>query len=201
VDSSRPEELDKIYNQLNATNTSTAFKQELAFYYNYEKGRYYLIKGQYDQAYNYVKKSFEIKPGNADAQANMIANLSNFLLIDDSSTTTLAKMDSLAQKYSGLLENNNFIRVYGICQLKCAEEYFKIKNPDAGNDALADFEKLIENHSKVRFEDDLIGRAYSEAAIFYFKKGQNRKSIDYLNRGRKLAPSSTELKSRLIMIQ
>ena len=152
-------------------------------------------------AFPYVKEAFGLKSGNSDAQTNLIANLSNFLIIDESGIETLSKIDSIAIEYPEILENNNFVRVYGLCQLKSIESHFKNKNPELGNDTIADFEKLNSVHETIRFDENFIGRAYSEAAVYYFKKGQNKKCREYLNRGRELAPNSNELKSRLIMLQ
>lgn len=201
VNSSRHKELDDIYMDFDKTAVKEEFKNELAFIYNYEKGRYFLLKGQYIQSYPFVKTAFKLNSGNSDAQTNLINNLSNKLMIEKSGTKSLNEMDSLSIKFPVLLENNNFIQIYGFCNLKCIEQYFKEKDPGKGNVTISSFEKITAQYPIVKFSEDFIGRAYSEAAIYYFKKGQNKKCMDLLNRGRELAPHSNELKTRLLMLR
>lgn len=200
VNSSKHEAYDNIYAKFDSAVTHQELRRELSFIYNYEKGRAYLIKGRYLKSYPFVRMAFEIKDGHADAQTNLISNLSNLLSLEDSSTKNFAEMDTLALKYPILLENNNFIQVYGICHLKCIEELFKDKKPDEGNRIIDSFEKLNAKYPIVNFSDGFIGRAYSEAAVYYFKKGYNSKSRNYLNKGLELAPRSNELKSRIRML-
>lgn len=109
-------------------------------------------------------------------------------------------MDSLSSMYPVLMENNNFVQIYGYSHLMHIEKYFKDKDHEHGDKAIVAFEKLFESYPIVDFPDNLIGRAYSEAAVYYFKKGQNKKCMSLLNRGLELAPNSTEIKSRLMML-
>lgn len=200
TNSNRQDEYDKIYHQLDSVAQDEAFKNELGFIYNYEKGRGFLLKGQYLKSYPFVKQAFGYKSGNSDAQLNLISNLSSLISVEKSSSGTLEEMDSLAMNFPVLLENNNFIQLHGVCQLKCIEEFFKEKQSEKGIETINAFELLTQSYPIVKFSDDFIGRAYSEAAVFYFKNGQNSKSRAYLNKGLELAPRSNELKSRFLML-
>lgn len=200
VKSSKQEEYDMIYTRFDSAVVDLELKKELGFIYHYEKGRSYLIKGRYLKSYPFVKTAFELKDGHADAQTNLINNLNNLVALESSSTNSIAEMDTLAFQYPILLENNNFIQIYGMCHLKCIEELFKDKKPDEGNKIITSFEQLTAQYPIVKFSDGFIGRAYSEAAVYYFKKGYNSKSRTYLNKGLELAPRSNELKSRLLML-
>lgn len=200
VNSSKHEAYDNIYAQFDSAVVNQELKKELGFIYNYEKGRGYLNKGRYLKSYPFVKMAFELKDGHADAQTNLINNLNNLVILEASSLNSMSEMDTLAFRYPILLENNNFIQIYGMCHLKCIEELFKDKKPDKGNQIIDSFEQLIAQYPIVKFSDGFIGRAYSEAAVYYFKKGYNTKCRTYLNKGLELAPRSNELKSRLLML-
>lgn len=197
---SKHTEYDNIYALFDSAVTNPELKLELDFIYNYEKGRSYLLKGRYLNAYPFVKLAFELKSDHTDAQTNLISNLSNSVNVETSSIKNRSEMDTLVKKYPILLENNNFIMLYGISQLKCIEELFKAKHPADGNKIMTSFEQLTEQFPTVIFSNGYIGRAYSEAAIYYFRKGFDSKCRKYLNRGLELAPSNNELKTRLLML-
>jgi len=65
------------------------------------------------------------------------------------------------------------------------------------------YQLLFENlyaSDKTLLNPDAVGNAYSEASIYYFKKGQKAKAKQILEKGLEIVPDNYQLKARKQMI-
>jgi hypothetical protein len=200
VNTNRQQEYDAIYARFDSAIVNDELRREIGFLYNYEKGRNALIKARYSAAYPFVKAAFELNEDHSDAQVNLISNLASLIDQEKSRLNLKLEMDTLSTNHKVILENNNFVQLYKISYLACIEELYKAGKPNDGNQLITDFETLDRSYPTIKVGDDVIGRAYSEAAVYYFKNGNKAKCRDLLSRGLSLAPASQELKTRKLML-
>ena len=63
------------------------------------------------------------------------------------------------------------------------------------------FETLYETNKNITLlSPDAVGKAYSEACVYYFKKGQKVKAKQLLEKGLQIVPNDFQLKMRKQMI-
>ena len=63
------------------------------------------------------------------------------------------------------------------------------------------FEQMYETNKNISLLSlESVGRAYSEACVYYFKKGQKAKAKQLLDKGLQIVPNDFQLKMRKQMI-
>ena len=62
---------------------------------------------------------------------------------------------------------------------------------------MAIFEELVDQHPNITINFLAVGRSYSSAAIYYYRKGQVQKSRKILEKGLTYAPHNLEMKLKL----
>ena len=98
-----------------------------------------------------------------------------------------------------LNENKHYLAVKANCSLELAYQNFVLKNNTKGEEYFKAFEDLCNHGNKSEVEADtyFVEKAYSEAAGFYFKKGNKAKAKQVLQKGLNYAPNSFGLRLRL----
>ena len=79
-------------------------------------------------------------------------------------------------------------------------ENFESKNPTEGISLMELFESTVSENPNYIFNRNVLGDAYSKAAVYYFKKGYSTKARSIIRTGLNYAPDNYQLKSRLMMI-
>ena len=76
-------------------------------------------------------------------------------------------------------------------------EAFQLQDGQAGEKYMAEYERLMDDNPEAETDNILIGRAYSSAAIYYYRKGSISRSKQVIKKGLLYAPENIELRLKL----
>lgn len=89
----------------------------------------------------------------------------------------------------------------GSCYLAHMAISFQSKKQSLGESHRKKFETLQAAHPEMKLPASDVGRAYSDASVYYFQKGQNTKAKECIAAGLKISPNNYELINRQKMIR
>ena len=193
------ERYDDFYQSYSKQLNDSAYLKKVEFAYNYQKGRVNLIKGKYDKGYYYTQKALMVEPTDVDVHSNLIISLANLIDQKTYATQYLDSAEFLTDNFEELSNNLKWQEIIALGYLSLMMDEFVMENGDDGLKYLNKFESFIEG-KELAINQDFIGRAYSEAAVYFFKRGNDRLTHRIINNGLELAPSSRELRLRKSMI-
>jgi tetratricopeptide (TPR) repeat protein len=199
-DKGESEALDAYYKKLISMIRDPELRDELSFVHYYENGRYYFNKARFRECLPYFEECLKLKPKHLDSNRNFIVAMAESLR-NKPNLEVMEKFEEYSAKYPVLLENNIFNQMLGSIYLMQIRISFEASKASDGEKFRAQFEKFRADHSEANFDSQLIGEAYSSAAVYYFRKGQTAKSKAVLSRGLELDPNNYQLESRRRMIQ
>lgn len=173
---------------------------EITFLYNFHYGRYYYSQGRYAEALPFLEKTMDLKPVDVDTQTLFLSSFGNAYK-NYPGTEIAPKLEAYDKRYASLKENNNFTMMMASVYLGEFYQNYLLGKAADGDKYKALFEKLMTAHPDAPVNPNMIGQAYSEAAVYYYRKGQVAKAKQIIATGLKYAPNSYELKSRQSMIK
>jgi tetratricopeptide (TPR) repeat protein len=176
-------------------------KREISFFYNFENGRYLYNQARYRDALPFFEETLKQKPTNLDAATIMINTLIQMGNNQAQSEDYSKKLIDYSSSFPALSNNNLFNGLVASSLLMQQAIKFEEGKPLEGESYRKRFEELYAKNSDLSLDSFLLGKAYSAAATFYFKKGQTKKAQEYLSYGLKLSPDNYELKTRQRMIR
>jgi tetratricopeptide (TPR) repeat protein len=200
-DKQEKELLNNYHKELLSKIDNFKTKREIAFLYNYENGRYLYNQARYRDAIHFFEETLIQKPTNQDAANMMISTLSQLGTSQIQSEEYSKKLIDYANKFPALADNNLFNGLLASSLLVQQAIQYETGKQYEGEEYRKKFEQLYTKHSDVSLNSFLLGKAYSAAATYYFKKGQTKKAQEYLIYGLKLSPDNYELKTRQRMIR
>ena len=189
---------DSVYTNFMTETLSQEIRSEISFIYNFEKGRYWFSNGQADKALQYGKKANDLKPDDIQSQQLLINLIGQEVSRSTSSQETLDILADYSTRYEGLSKDSVFKTLLLNSYLYHASELF-IKNME-GTTYLKKFESIYGENPELNIEGVRIVRAYADASIFYFRKGQRNEALKFLDKGLKYVPNDRELAERKRMI-
>lgn len=201
VNKYKPTYYKEVYDYLMENIESKEIKDEISYIYFYESGRIAFNKGKYKDSFEASKQAFLLKPENSDSQILFVSSISQTLSRTSNNADRIKQLEALSLEYPVLLENNLFASFLSQAYLIHFAQYFEMGNGKEGEKYKKLFEKQFQENENSVIETDHIGRAYSLAAVYYFRKGDNVKTRQTLNKGLELAPNNFELKQRLVMLK
>lgn len=199
-DKREKESLEKYYNELLAKITNVKVKREIIFIYQYENARYLYNQARYKDAIPYLEESLQQKSTNQDAASLLINTLSQLGASRFQNEDYSKQLLQFSFKFPSLSENNLFNGLLASTLLAQLAIQFEANKPMEGEQYKKKFEELNEQHPDIVINSFLIGKAYSAAAVYYFRKGQTAKAKLYISKGLELSPDNYELLSRKRMI-
>ena len=194
------EKFDKSFGMLNEAIKDSTLKRELAFLYHYELARLGYMNLKPD---NYVLEHFReayiLKPDHANLQTLIIAHFGQRIEKNKQMDQVQKQIGEYGGTFGFLNENKHFLAVKANCCLELAYQNFVLKNSTKGEEYFKAFEDLCSegNKNEVEANTYYVEKAYSEAAGFYFKKGNKVKAKQVLQKGLNYAPNSFALRLRL----
>lgn len=197
----QPEQLEAYYQALSSTIKNISTKEEIRFVYEYEKGRYAYNLERYNAALPYFENSLQLQPTNQLAQGMVISCLSMLANSRMQDEDFVARVEQVKSRHAALAENNMFVALLAHLYLAHTAINFENGRSTEGERYRVLFEELIKPYDDLNLRSDLIGKAYSAAAIYYFRKGQSRKAQSYIDTGLKISPNNYELTVRKKMIR
>lgn len=195
-DNSEETMYDSIYRYLDRHLSDGSVKQMIAFSYYYYKGKFYSIGFKFKDALNMFEKAFVFNTRNIELQSLFISTLA-MSFRNSSNIEVNERLEYYASYIPELNENGMFLSFRMSSYLLLAEEKFDFGDSKEALGNIEKFEKLFAENPDVSFDYDQVGRAYSAAAVYFFKRYKHITAKEFLERGLKIAPGNLELKYRL----
>jgi hypothetical protein len=184
---------DEIYNYLSEEINNNEYLKDIAFIYNYEKGKYLFSNGNHIQGHKHFIKALELKTDNINIQLAFIQSL-KVILEQFEIYKKVEEIEAYSSQFRELSANHKFIELKMKNYLIAAAHSYKTNNIQRGENFIEKFESLYNSSSDVIIEEYLIGEAYSTASVYYFKRGLYNKTKEYLSKGLQFAPDNKQLK-------
>lgn len=191
---------NECYRLLGAKITDKELRDEIDYVYHYENGRVLYNQGNYSRAKPFFEKALALQPNNVDLGGIFVTILAKTLRPIDNNKAILDSLHAYQKKYPSLDQFNSFKTILAsVTVAQFGEEY------DNGKVELAEqykkeFEGYLKEEPSLELSPGIIGKAYSSACSYYFKKGQKAKAKQYLTDGLKVSPNNYELRMRMQMI-
>lgn len=175
--------------------------REIEFVYNYERGRILYNRASYAQAFDFILPAYRLKPKNADVEAMFTGLLGEVLQSVEDPNDILDQLSKLLIDFPDLKENNRFGGIYLNAYLMAMASSIDRNQIETGKDYRDRFEKLATDNPNYEINQSLVGYAYSQLAVYYFKKGYYKSARGSISRGLKFAPDNSELTARMRMMR
>lgn len=199
VQNNNTEKAEKAYAHFMEKSKNKEIKKEVTYTYYHERALLSYNRGNYQQAFDQVSRAYIAKPGNANSE-NLLMESFRMSYINTSSQEALAKLDTLLAHNPELRKNNRINTLQLNLYLEVMHDKFDKKRGIEGNVFKQLFEKIIAENPNYIYDRNILGNAYSKAAVYYFKRGYTSKARGIIQTGLKYAPGNYQLKTRLRMI-
>lgn len=191
----------RCYQETISSITDPELIKEIDYIYNYENGRVFYNQGNYIRAKSFFSRAFETQPNNVDLGAILVSCFAQSFRNERNNLTILDSLEFYKSKFSSLEQNNNFNSMMGMAYVIEFGDAFEKANIPRGEKYQQLFEQLYETNKNISLlSPESVGRAYSEACVYYFKKGQKAKAKQLLDKGLQIVPNDFQLKMRKQMI-
>ncbi len=141
----------------------------------------------------------QTQPNNVDLGGIFVSCLAQSLRNERNNVTILDSLELYKTRFPALLQNNNFNALIAYAYVVEFGDSFEKGNVTRGEKYQLLFENLY-GSDKTLLSPEAVGNAYSEASIYYFKKGQKAKAKQILEKGLEIVPDNYQLKARKQMI-
>ena len=173
-------------------------REAVEYFYNYERGRILYNQGRYAESLQFIEKAYKLKPENLEVSSMFVGALGQSLRFDLSNLTAIENLEKYQEQFPALLKNNRFRSLLVNAYLIQAGLSFDLGHITTANDNKSKFEMLY--NRELNIDPRNIGRVYSLAAIYYFKKGHTKRAKGLLAKGLEYAPGNHELLVRQRMV-
>ena len=196
---------DQMFLKLQEAVQDSVLVKELSHVYYYEKSRVAFNRGQFTSALQHIEQAYQLFPEDTDNIAMLTGCLGQRLNTMPSLNEKTAFLEEFLQLYPPLRQNN---RVYSqLLQFYLLQfgQAYELGQHTKGKDFKQRFEESFQQKmasgESYLIDSYLVGRAYSIAAVYYFRKGQTSYSRQLLDKGLSYAPGNAELLQRKRMIR
>lgn len=190
---------DKYYQHLISSIQDKPLITEISYFYYYERGRTLYNQGRYSDALPFFEKAYELKPDNLEANNAFVSGLGQSLRYESNNSTIISQLEDYKSKHPRLMDNNLFKSMLVSAYLiQCGQSFDLGKAQEA-----VSYQGLFEKYYSKDLNIDAIniGRVYSLAAVYYFRKGYTAKAKNIIAKGLEYAPGNHELLVRQQMIR
>ncbi|MCF8374349.1 MAG: hypothetical protein K9H64_22190 [Bacteroidales bacterium] len=193
-DKNKPFTYDKVYSRFLEIVTDSAWREEIMFIYNYERGRHLFNAMNYETAQPYIIAAFRLRFDGLEIQ-NLIASNTYYYIKNQYPEESLKLLTALIDSVPAMTEIKKVRALLATYRLLSAEYSFYMMNEALAFRYLQDFE----NCSKDDFIGNLdlnedIENVYSTAGMYHFKKSNYKKARNYFQKGLDICPGSVKLK-------
>lgn len=198
VDQYNPDFFDQFYNKILEGIQDNELELELSYLYSYERGRVLYNMGKYHESLDFFEKAYKLKPKNTEMSRLFVNTLALRLNNESNNNKVVEILESYKKELTELNENNIFKSMLVNSYLIEFGQSFELGKEKKALRYKSLFEENF--NSELTIFQQNIGRAYSLAAIYYFKKGYTSKARTIINKGLEIAPGNHELLSRKRLI-
>ncbi|MEN8248819.1 MAG: hypothetical protein ABFS32_07795 [Bacteroidota bacterium] len=193
------ETAEKAFNNYIEKSINEDIKWEITYSYFYEKAVIAYNRANYDEAFNMIVNSYKAKPGNPDAE-NLLRESFKLAYRNKSTGQAMARLNTLFVNNPDLKNNNHLNSMHLNLCLTEMGEYFGEGKVTKATKMMEYVEKTIAEHPEYLFNENIMGDAYSKAAVYYYKRGYTTKARQLIKKGLEYDPDNYQLKTRLRMI-
>jgi tetratricopeptide (TPR) repeat protein len=193
------ETAEKAYQHFITASNNQEINTEVSFSYYFEKAVIDYNRAYYRNSFDNIIMAYTYKPGHARAE-NLIGESFSLAFRNKSYDEALSTLDTIMAQNSELKKNNKLNTMRLNLYLAKMGDDFDSKKATSGNQMMALFEETVDGNSDYLYDENILGNAYSKAAVYYFRKGYSSKARSIVQAGLNYAPNNYELKSRLRML-
>nr|WKN40207.1 hypothetical protein K4G66_16055 [Tunicatimonas sp. TK19036] len=192
---------DSMFRYITHHLTDSSLVGQISEIYYKEKGRIEYNKGNYSSALNLLKEACRLNPENVDNQSILVSAIAQKLNALSDNGKRIKLIEQYTNQFS-FLENNNLVQgqLMQLYLIQFAQAYEQGNETEAKQARLQFEERMQQRTDDIPVNADLIGRAYSLAAVYYFKKGNERETKRLISKGLEYAPGNYELLQRKRML-
>lgn len=191
----------KCYDEVLRNVTDDEVGREISYIYNYENGRVFYNQGNYIRSKSFFANALEIQPNNVDLGGIFVSCLSQSFRNERNNKVILDSLENYKKRFPSLEQNNNFNSMMALVYVVEFGNSFEKGNITRGEQYQKLFENAYDTNKSLNLlSPDAVGHAYSEACVYYFKKGQKVKARQLLDKGLQLVPNDYQLKVRKQMM-
>jgi tetratricopeptide (TPR) repeat protein len=187
---------DNIRDYLHEYIPDQELNKEFEFHSLYQYGRLEFEDARYGEALVYLEDAFRLYPDNEDNQNLLVRALAGYASTV-SPAVILEKIEEYDTAFTELESEDVLMLVKAQTYLEVFGQSFQLQDRENGEKYMARFEDLANRHPGTLTDHFRIGRSYSSAAIYYYRKGLKERSREVLNKGLKYAPGNIDLKLKL----
>jgi hypothetical protein len=183
----------------------SAFSTTAQFLYNYEIGRLAYNNRDYEKAEEFVGKAVNVYTKQeaidllaASIVSNLQSKMSNSIVFYEN---IMEALDGSIQQYPTLIQSNAFLSVMANLMLEQCNYLFTYQKSKEGEILKQKFEQHMKTYSETDINHELLGKAYSAMAVYYYRRGEVARAKSNLKKGLEFAPNNFDLIRRLEMIK
>ncbi|MEL7005913.1 MAG: tetratricopeptide repeat protein [Bacteroidota bacterium] len=173
-------------------------KKKVTYLYSFERGRAHYNASEYAKALKFFESAYQLEPNNENIERLFVNTLALKLNADNNPEKAYSELERYKIQFPILINDimfksllvNNYLLQFAMA--------FDDGNEGRGIRYKSLFEEYFEEGLMI--PESNLGRAYSLAAVYYFKKGHSSKSRVILNEGLKYDPDNHELLTRKRLI-
>lgn len=197
----KKKQYEQYYRILDRSITHEKIKSDLAYHYQRESGRLLYTQGKYKDALPYFEKTLTLRPENLEMQGIFLATIAQTFNSKSNNLDIIKQLDDYNARFTVLQNNNHFNGLRAAAYLIQFNMSYTTNKISEGDKYRELFEALSSKYPDVAIDANLIGQSYSNAAVYYYRKGQVSKAKQLLASGLKYAPDNYELITRQRMIK
>lgn len=197
IDKGKKERYESVYEQLMDDIESDSLKNRIEYVYNYEIGRYHILRGNQSESKPYAIKALKHEPTNVECQAMVMESYRKDLMslqyqqtID---STTIKEFLSLKDTLPVLWENGNYRTMYVNLFAAMGGLYIDQKNYSKALSYLENIDALMMETDE-RPVQNLVSQYCGEVAKHYFKRGDYKNARKAVGIGLGMYPNDSYLK-------
>lgn len=190
------EGFDYIYEYLQDYLLDENLKINFTFHYLHQSGRLAFNNARYAKALDYLEPAYDIRPEDKRIRSLLVRSLGGYSTVN-SPGFVLEKIQQYDTAYTKITGEGIYLMVKLQAFLELSGEAFQLQDGQWGEYYMVEFEKFLDENPETGIDQILIGRSYSSAAIYYYRKGRVSKSRQVLERGLSYAPGNIELMLKL----
>jgi hypothetical protein len=191
-----PEGFKFIYDYLMEYLEDEDLKKDFRYRYLYQSGRMEFLNARYAKALEYLEPAYLIHPEDEATQDILARSFGGYALMN-SPRLILDKIQHYDSVFTGVTDEGVYLMAKMQTYLELFGQAFQLQDRETGEKYRLLFENLMDENPDAGMDQYLIGRSYSSAAIFYYRRGQISKSEQLVRKGLEYAPDNIDLKLKM----
>lgn len=196
IDRAKKERYEEVYKLLGSKITNDSLRGELDYIFNYEMGRYHLLKGSYEKAQPFALFALKAKPTNLESQSMVLETYrEQFQRMTTEDKPDAAKLDEfihLKDSIPLLWDNGNYKRMYSNVFAVKGAYLIDGKNYGGALEFLDELVKVAEETHERPAQEFMSGLC-GEVGKYYFKRGDYTTARKAVNIGLDMYPADSYL--------